>query len=83
VIGRERVAKFMAAVSLHFWKGVTLEWVEANGQASVLISRDGTVASLVTIDASAQGVEQILWMMRPSKLAAFSQSPKKSLAAEA
>jgi RNA polymerase sigma-70 factor (TIGR02957 family) len=77
VIGRERVAKFMAAVSLHFWKGVTVEWVEANGQASALISRDGTVATLVTIDASAQGVEKILWMMRPSKLAAISQSPKK------
>ena len=83
VIGRERVAKFMAAVSLHFWKGVTLEWVEANGQASALISRDGTAATLVTIDASAQGVEQILWFMRPSKLAAISQSPKKASAADA
>jgi len=35
VSGRERVAKFIAAVS-HFWKGVTIEWVEANGQAAVL-----------------------------------------------
>jgi RNA polymerase sigma-70 factor (TIGR02957 family) len=83
VIGRERVAKFIAAVSSHFWKGVTLARVEVNGQASVLISRDGTVASLVTVDASAQGVEQILWVMRPSKLAAISRSPKKTLAAEA
>src|SRR3984885_1008760 len=35
VSGRERVAKFIAAVS-HFWKGVTIEWVEANGRAAVL-----------------------------------------------
>lgn len=83
VIGRARVAKFIAAVASHFWKGVTLTWVEANGQASVLISRDGAVAGLVSVEASAQGVEQILWVMRPSKLAAISQSPKKALAADA
>jgi RNA polymerase sigma-70 factor (TIGR02957 family) len=83
VTGRVRVAKFIAAVASHFWKGVTLTWVEANGQASVLISRDGAVAGLVSVEASAQGVEQILWVMRPSKLAAISQSPKEALAADA
>src|SRR5882762_1033642 len=31
VSGRERVAKFIATAS-HFWKGVTLAWVETNGQ---------------------------------------------------
>jgi hypothetical protein len=30
VVGRERVAKFIAAAA-HFWNGVTLAWVEANG----------------------------------------------------
>jgi RNA polymerase sigma-70 factor (ECF subfamily) len=38
---RKRVATFIAAVPSHFWKGVTLAWVETNGQAGVLISRDG------------------------------------------
>jgi RNA polymerase sigma-70 factor, ECF subfamily len=83
VVGRERVAKFIAAVASHFWTGLTLAWIEANGRASVVISRDGAVAGLVTVEASAQGVEQILWVMKPSKLAAISQSPKKTLAAEA
>ena len=72
VMGRERVAKFIAAVAPHYWSGVTLAPVEANGQAAVLISRDGAVVALATINASAQGIEEVLWMMRPSKLAAIS-----------
>jgi RNA polymerase sigma-70 factor (TIGR02957 family) len=77
VTGRERVAKFIAAVSSHFWNGVTLAWVEANGQDSVLISRDGQPVGLVTTDATEQGIHQILWIMRPSKLAAISTARLK------
>jgi RNA polymerase sigma-70 factor (TIGR02957 family) len=72
VSGRERVAKFIAAFASHFWTGVTLARVETNGQASVLMSRDGVAIALATIDASAQGIDQIMWIMRPSKLAAIS-----------
>jgi hypothetical protein len=74
IAGRERVAKFIAAFASHFWAGVTLTWIETNGQSSVLISRDGAVVTLATIDASAHGIAQILWMMRPSKLSAISSS---------
>jgi RNA polymerase sigma-70 factor (TIGR02957 family) len=71
VSGRERVAKFIAAAS-HFWKGVTLAWVETNGQPALLVLRDGAPVAVTTIDASAQGIDQIMWFMRPSKLAAMS-----------
>lgn len=74
VIGRERVARFIAAFASHFWKGVTLTWIQTNGQPSVLISRDGAVATVATIDASGEGIGQILWMMRPSKLSAIAKS---------
>jgi hypothetical protein len=37
----------------------------------VLISRNGEAVSLVTISASAQGIGQIMWIMRPSKTPAF------------
>jgi len=74
VVGRGRVAKFIAAVASHFWTGVTVATIEANGQACMLMSRDGAVVALATIDASAQGIDQILWVMRPSKLAAISLS---------
>jgi RNA polymerase sigma-70 factor (ECF subfamily) len=74
VVGRERVAKFIAAFASHFWKGVTLTWTQTNGQPSVLISRDAAVVTVATIDASGEGIGQILWMMRPSKLSAIAKS---------
>ena len=76
VSGRERVAKFIA-MAKHFWTGVTLAWIDVNGQASVLVSRDGEPGALVTIDASEQGIDQIMWIMRPSKLAAISAAKLK------
>jgi hypothetical protein len=73
VVGCASVAKFIAAIASHFWSGVTLAWIDANAQASVVILCDGAVVGLVTIAASAEGVDQILWVMRPSKLAAISR----------
>ena len=78
VVGREGVAKLIAAFSSHFWKGVTLVWVEVNGQESVLISRHGEPVGLVTTDASEQGLNQIMWLMRPSKLTAISTARLKT-----
>jgi len=72
VVGRKRVATFIAAVSTWCWKGVTIDWVETNGQPAVLILRDGVPIGLA-IDASAQGIDQIMWFLRPSKLAAISK----------
>jgi RNA polymerase sigma-70 factor (TIGR02957 family) len=77
VSGRERVAKFIASFASHFWTGMTLAWVETNGQASVLMSRDGAPVALATVSASAQGIDQIMWIMRPSKLAAISTARLK------
>src|SRR5438132_6624230 len=37
VSGRKRVATFIAAVAPHFWKGMTLAWLETNGQTGVLM----------------------------------------------
>jgi len=49
---------------------------ETNGQAAVLILRDGVPIGL-TIDASTQGINEIMWFLRPSKLAGISKSNKK------
>src|SRR5258705_10096054 len=77
VCGRKRVATFIAAVSTWCWKGGTLDWADTNGQAAVSILRDG-VSIGVTIDASAQGINEIMWFLRPSKLAAVSKSDQRS-----
>jgi RNA polymerase sigma-70 factor, ECF subfamily len=73
VLGRTRVAKFITAFAPRFWTDSAITWVEANGQASVLISRAGTVFALVTISASAGGIDHVLWMMNPSKLAGIAR----------
>jgi len=75
VTGRKKVATFIAAVSW-CWKGMTIDWVETNGQAAVLIWCDGVPIGL-TIDASAQGINEIMWFLRPSKLAALSSSGER------
>jgi RNA polymerase sigma-70 factor, ECF subfamily len=71
VLGRSRVARFISGFAAFFWAGVTLTRVEANGQASVLISKDGVASALLTVNASDQGIDQLLWVMNPTKLAGF------------
>jgi len=74
IVGRAAVAKFVATVTAEFWTGVTLDWVEVNGQAAVLARRGGVVGALVTICASEEGIDQILWFMRPSKLSGVTRN---------
>ncbi len=79
VSGRERVAKFVAAFASHFWIGITVSLVDINGQKSALLSRGGIPVALAAIDASAEGIDQIMWVMRPSKLAAI-PTPQQEIA---
>lgn len=74
VSGRDRVALFVSSFASHFWTGAKFTWIEANGRASVLVSRDGVVFAFATIDASADGIEKILWVMSPEKLARISNA---------
>jgi RNA polymerase sigma factor (sigma-70 family) len=78
VPGRTRVAKYIANVGPRFWKCVTLEWVEVNTQKSLAVIRDGEVVALTAISASSKGIDRIMWVMRPSKLAAISRSLRAS-----
>ena len=72
VVGRTRVAKFVSAFASHFWQGVSFRWTEANGQASVVLVRDESVLAVLTASASADGIDQLLWMMNPEKLGSVS-----------
>lgn len=74
VRGRNRVARFVASVASHFWTGVTVRCIDTNGQSSMLISRGTEVVGLVTVAASAHGIEHLMWMMRPSKLMPLARS---------
>lgn len=72
ISGRERVAKYVAGP--YAWSGVTPEWVETNGQASVLMLRNGVSIALITVEASEEGIVKLFLMARPSKLAGISRS---------
>jgi len=69
VFGRTPVSRFIAAFASHFWTGVTITWIEANGRASALVSRDGSVVAFVTVGASAEGIDRLMWVLNPAKLA--------------
>jgi RNA polymerase sigma-70 factor (ECF subfamily) len=73
VEGRDRVANYFASVGAFMGNGVTIEWIETNGQTSALVLRDGSVTAVATIEASEEGIFRVLLMMRPSKLKAITR----------
>jgi RNA polymerase sigma-70 factor (TIGR02957 family) len=75
VLGRTRVARFIAAFAPHFWTGTTVVWRESNGQPSALISRDGAPVAVASIDASADGIGRVFWIMNPAKIANAASPP--------
>jgi RNA polymerase sigma-70 factor (ECF subfamily) len=68
VAGRDNVARFVAGWA-DWWTDTTLAWLETNGQASVLVKRGDTVLALLSISSSQSGIDQLLWVMAPDKLA--------------
>ncbi len=69
VFGRARVARFVAAFANRFWAGVRVDWVEANGGPSVLVTRDGEPVAWLTATVTADGIDHLYWVMHPAKLA--------------
>lgn len=74
VVGRTRVAKYLAAFAPRFWPQADVRWVEANGRAAVLVSTDGDATALLSVDVSARGIERIMWVMDPAKLTRYAAS---------
>ena len=74
VAGRDRVAKVVVAFAPRFWPGASISWVEANGRPAVLVSRDGAAYALITISASDDGIDRLLWILNPAKLGGFQRN---------
>lgn len=74
VVGAVRVAKFMRAFHDWFWDDVDLQWLETNGQTSVVLRHEGIARCLLTVNASADGIEDVLWIFNPDKFAAVAGS---------
>ncbi|MEV4296571.1 RNA polymerase sigma-70 factor [Microbispora rosea] len=72
VVGAFRVAKYIRAFADRFWVGVEVELADVNGQAAALLRHDGELFAVVTVDASDEGIDQVLWLMNPAKIGALS-----------
>jgi hypothetical protein len=70
VVGVVRVAKFLNAISRWFWDGMDVRWASTNGQTSAVLLRNGTVCAVLTVTPSAEGIDHVLWMVNPEKIAA-------------
>ncbi|MFD7050597.1 RNA polymerase sigma-70 factor [Streptomyces mirabilis] len=71
VVGRSHVSKYLAAFAPRFWPPTEVRWVEANGRPAVLVSADGNSVALLSVDVSERGIESIMWVMNPAKLAPY------------
>ncbi|WP_286276460.1 RNA polymerase sigma-70 factor [Naasia aerilata] len=71
VLGRERVAKFVHAFAPRFWTGVEVAPIETNGRPGVALAKDGAVFAVLTVTASQEGIDRLLWVMNPAKLGAY------------
>ena len=74
VVGAVRVAKFMRAFHDWFWDDVDLQWLETNRQTSVVLRHEGIARCLLTVNASADRIEDVLWIFNPDKFAAVAGS---------
>jgi len=80
VVGREHVAKFIASWHESYFSKVTVEWVEMNGERSVVFLLDGAIVALAAISASADRIYQILWFRHPGKLGAVAAALQSATA---
>ncbi|MEU8175634.1 RNA polymerase sigma-70 factor [Microbispora hainanensis] len=72
VVGVVRVAKFIRAFASRFWAGVEVEWADVNGQPAALLHYDGELFTVLTVNASDEGIDQVMWLMNPAKIAPLS-----------
>jgi RNA polymerase sigma-70 factor (ECF subfamily) len=75
VVGPARVAKFYAAISNWYWDGVEVTWAAANGGSVAVMHKDGRFLGVITVTAAAGGIDRVLWMVVPEKLALLSSAP--------
>ncbi|SFK17830.1 RNA polymerase sigma-70 factor, ECF subfamily [Amycolatopsis sacchari] len=68
VLGRDRVARFVAWVAAKRWLDAERRFVEANGRTALLVLRDGEPKFLVSLETTVDGIAQVLLVLNPDKL---------------
>jgi RNA polymerase sigma-70 factor (ECF subfamily) len=68
VVGPERVAKFFTAISGWYWDGVEISFVVLNGRSACVMRKDGQLVGVLTVTASDDKIDRVLWMVTPEKI---------------
>lgn len=71
VVGAVTVAKYVRAFSGQFWPGTEVAWSEVNGQPAAVVRNGEAVLAVLTVSASAEGIDRLFWLMNPAKLGAY------------
>lgn len=71
VIGLPHVSRYLVAFAPRFWPQSQVRWVEANGRPAVLVLSGEEAVALLTADISADGIDRLMWVMNPAKLAPY------------
>ncbi|MGX6600573.1 sigma-70 family RNA polymerase sigma factor [Micromonosporaceae bacterium Da 78-11] len=69
LVGATRVAKFFTAIAGWYWDGVDVTWASTNEQTSAVMRRDGAPLGVITVTGSVDGIDHVLWMVNPQKIA--------------
>jgi RNA polymerase sigma-70 factor (ECF subfamily) len=77
VVGRPHVSKTLVAYAPRFWPETEIRWVEANGRPAALVTAHGEAVALLTADVSERGIERVMWVVAPAKLAPYVASLDK------
>ncbi|WP_236795176.1 RNA polymerase sigma-70 factor [Amycolatopsis sp. GM8] len=72
IVGVRRVVRFLTAISGSFWENVDVQWATTNGQTSAVLRVDGELYGLLTVNATTEGIDRLLWMVNPEKNRAVS-----------
>jgi RNA polymerase sigma factor (sigma-70 family) len=72
IMGLPAVTRFMNAISLWFWDDLDVRWVNTNGQISAVLRRHGAEFGVLAVSATTEGIDRVLWLFNPEKIAAVS-----------
>ncbi|MGW0150732.1 RNA polymerase sigma-70 factor [Streptomyces sp. NPDC003333] len=71
VVGRPHVSHYLVAFAPRFWPQSRVRWVEANGRPAVLVLSGEEAVALLSADISEDGIDRLMWVMNPAKLAPY------------
>lgn len=71
LFGAQGLAKIISGWAPSFWAGAEASFVEANGLTAVRLRKDDDTYAVITVSASDEGIDQVLWLVNPEKLKAF------------